>query len=215
MALPLVEEREGGREGGRKRDGRKCSGFLNPSAIVQVIYFISGHLFAGTSVSFKLFATTAVMAVIFVVADRQISSLQTAFSNPAGASLRPAGATASLPGHLVTGVWRHPEACFAMLGVKCSTSPQGEFSIFKEITIDRLLYLIFRAHANWSRLKRGPASIDGRGQSATLPLLRNVCSTLPPSGIIIVITQLLQQKKLQEFCAFLFSLKTLPSHYFF
>lgn len=87
----------GGREG-KKRDGRKCGGFLNPSAIAQVIYFIAGHLFAGTSVSFKLFATTAVMAVISMVGDEQISSLQTAFSIPVGASLRPAGAAASVSG---------------------------------------------------------------------------------------------------------------------
>lgn len=98
----------GGREGGReerKGGGRKCSSFLNPSAIAQVIYFIVGHLFAGTSVSFKLFATTAVMAVIFMVADRQISSIQTAFSIPVGASLRPAGAAASLSGRWWVSVW--------------------------------------------------------------------------------------------------------------
>lgn len=90
---------EGREEGRKKPDGRKCSGFLNPSAIVQVIYFIVGHLFAGTSVSVKLFATTAVMAVISMVGDRQISSLQTAFSIPVGASPRPAEAAAALSGH--------------------------------------------------------------------------------------------------------------------
>lgn len=68
---------------------------------MQVIYFIVGHLFAGTSASFKLFATTAVMAVISMVGDRQISSLQTAFSIPLAASLRPMGAAASL-----SGLWR-------------------------------------------------------------------------------------------------------------
>lgn len=38
------------------------------------------------------------MAVISMVGDEQISSLQTAFSIPVGASLRPAGAAASVSG---------------------------------------------------------------------------------------------------------------------